>query len=106
MLHYFNVTCASAVADMDPDNRVLLQANVACVASEALMNRKRADVTTDVLLKAVRPFFDELSEHLGKEKKPPVASEAWITFAAVAAEVEEVAAVAAGRLIPKGHPTR
>ena len=84
LLRYFNVTCASAVADMDADKRVLMLASVACVASEALLSCKRTDVTTDVLLNAAAPYYAELCEHLGDGRKPPDASEYWIKFSAVA----------------------
>ena len=103
LLHYFNVTCASAVADMKADKRVLMLANVACVASEALMIRKQKDVTTDVLLNAAAPYYAELCEHLGDEKKPPEASETWIKFSAVAENTEGGGddKVEAGLLLPK-----
>jgi len=84
LLRYFNVACASAVAGMDADKRVLMLANVACVASEALLSCKRTGVTTDVLLNAAAPYYAELCEHLGKGKKPPGSSETWIKFSAVA----------------------
>ncbi len=97
MLHYANATCAPAVADMDPLTRITLQTNVACVAAEAFINRKKSDETTDVLVKAVAPFFDEIRQHLGGAELPAPGGDelAWITFDAVAS------AGGRERLLPK-----
>ena len=88
LLHYANATCASAVADMDPIVRITWQANVTCVAAEAFITRKTKDVTTDVLVKAVAPYFEELRKHLGKGEQtlpaPGNATLEWIKFDAVA----------------------
>ncbi len=82
---------------MDPLTRITLQTNVACVAAEAFINRKKSDETTDVLVKAVAPFFDEIRQHLGGAELPAPGGDelAWITFDAVAS------AGGRERLLPK-----
>ena len=100
LLHYFNVTCAPAVAGMDTDKRLMLLANVCCVAAEAFASRKRTDVTTASLLLATKPYFDEISAHLGTAM--PDALEAWINFDAVAAKPRATREVEADdQLLPK-----
>ena len=100
LLHYFNVTCAPAVAGMDTDKRLMLLANVCCVAAEAFASRKRTDVTTASLLLATKPYFDEISAHLGTAM--PDALEAWINFDAVAAKPRATReAEADDQLLPK-----
>ena len=86
MLHFFNVTCASAVADMSAAKRILLQSNVAAVASDALVSRKqRSVVATDLLVKAVMPYVEEVRLHLlEKGKELPTASEEWIELGVAA----------------------
>ena len=99
MLHFFNVTCASAVADMSAAKRILLQSNVAVVASDALVSRKqRSDVTTDLLVEAVMPYVEEVRLHLlEKGKELPTASEEWI-------ELGVAAGVAAGSAVAETKP--
>ena len=100
LLHYSNVTCAPAVAGMDTDKRLMLLANVCCVAAEAFASRKRTDVTTASLLLATKPYFDEISAHLGTAM--PDALEAWINFDAVAAKPRATREVEADdQLLPK-----
>ena len=41
LLHYFHVTLKPAVAGWGPEQQSLVMANVACVAAEAFITRKR-----------------------------------------------------------------
>ena len=41
LLHYFHVTLKPAVAGWGPEKHSLVMANVACVAAEAFITRKR-----------------------------------------------------------------
>ena len=92
LLHYFYVTCGPAVAGMDFDKLTLLLTNVACVASEAFISRKRTDRTTDVILNSTVKYYEEIIENLGTGRTPPEADELWISFDEVAAKAKEAKA--------------
>ena len=84
---------------MSAAKRILLQSNVAVVASDALVSRKqRSDVTTDLLAEAVMPYVEEVRLHLlEKGKELPTASEEWV-------ELGVATGVAAGSAVAETKP--
>ena len=87
LLRYFHVTCASAVAELNPKERTLFSANVACVAADAFIACKRSENLKETLLQATKKYWCDVAERLAAKIPPgqcPVAEQAWLNFAAVA----------------------
>ena len=87
LLRYFHVTCASAVADLNPKERTAFSASVACVAADAFIACKRSECLKETLLQATKKYWCDVAERLAAKIPPgecPVAEQAWLNFAAVA----------------------
>ena len=87
LLRYFHVTCASAVADLNPKERTAFSASVACVAADAFIACKRSENLKETLLQATKKYWCDVAERLAAKIPPgqcPVAEQAWLNFAAVA----------------------
>ena len=87
LLRYFHVTCASAVAELNPKERTLFSANVACVAADAFIACKRSENLKETLLQATKKYWCDVVERLAAKIPPaqcPVAEQEWLNFAAVA----------------------
>ena len=87
LLRYFHVTCASAVADLNPKERSAFSASVACVAADAFIACKRSENLKETLLQATKKYWCDVAERLAAKIPPgkcPVAEQAWLNFAAVA----------------------
>lgn len=87
LLRYFHVTCASAVADLNPKERTQFSASVACVAADAFIACKRSENLKETLLQATKKYWCDVAERLAAKIPPgkcPVAEQAWLNFAAVA----------------------
>ena len=87
LLRYFHVTCASAVADLNPKERTAFSASVACVAADAFIACKRSEYLKETLLQATKKYWCDVAERLAAKIPPgkcPVAEQAWLNFAAVA----------------------
>ena len=109
LLRYFHVTCASAVADLNPKERLMFSASVACVAADAFIACKRSENLKETLLKATKKYWREVAERLAAKIPPgecPVAEQAWLNFAAVAEAKAKASpagkqAAVAERLLPR-----
>ena len=91
LLHYFQVTCGPAVAGMGPEQRSLFQANIYCVAAEALVSCHKKSDARVALLQATQTYYEELAQHVAQTKKGdvcPTPEASWIDFAAVAAKAK------------------
>ena len=87
LLRYFHVTCASAVADLNPKERTAFSASVACVAADAFIACKRSENLKETLLQATKKYWCDVADRLAAKIPPgqcPVAEQAWLNFAAVA----------------------
>ena len=87
LLRYFHVTCASAVAELNPKERTAFSASVACVAADAFIACKRSENLKETLLQATKKYWCDVAERLAAKIPPgkcPVAEQAWLNFAAVA----------------------
>ena len=87
LLRYFHVTCASAVADLNPKERTAFSASVACVAADAFIACKRSENLKETLLQATKKYWCDVAKRLAARIPPgecPVAEQAWLNFAAVA----------------------
>ena len=87
LLRYFHVTCASAVAELNPKERTAFSASVACVAADAFIACKRSENLKETLLQATKKYWCDVVERLAAKIPPgqcPVAEQAWLNFAAVA----------------------
>ena len=87
LLRYFHVTCASAVADLNPKERTAFSASVACVAADAFIACKRSEYLKETLLQATKKYWCDVADRLAAKIPPgqcPVAEQAWLNFAAVA----------------------
>ena len=85
LLRYFHVTCASAVADLNPKERTAFSASVACVAADAFIACKRSEYLKETLLRATKKYWCDVAERLAAKIPPgqcPVAEQAWLNFAA------------------------
>ena len=114
LLRYFHVTCASAVADLNPKERSAFSASVACVAADAFIACKRSEYLKETLLQATKKYWCDVAERLAAKIPPgqcPVAEQAWLNFAAVAEpkakaspagkKAANAAAAVAERLLPR-----
>ena len=87
LLRYFHVTCASAVADLNPKERTAFSASVACVAADAFIACKRSENLKETLLQATKKYWCDVADRLAAKIPPelcPAAEQAWLNFAAVA----------------------
>ena len=81
------MTCASAVADLNPKERTAFSASVACVAADAFIACKRSEYLKETLLQATKKYWCDVAERLAAKIPPgqcPVAEQEWLNFAAVA----------------------
>ena len=107
ILHYFLVTCQSAVAGMKTQQKAALEANASFLAAEAFIVCPNAQKIKVALLGATKKFYEEVKAHAAGRVPPidcPAAREKWIDFTAVAvnAEAQQVGnSPSAPKLLPK-----
>ena len=82
VLHYFQVMCKSAVADMEAMQLASFNANVATIAAETFaINFKHIRLLVTKLMEKLKKFYDEAKVHAKiNNMEMPIPAEKWMVF--------------------------
>ena len=69
ILHYFQHTCKSAVAGMDPLKLAVLSANVHCSAADAFIGNRDIKKDRPAILEATAKFYKEIQDFAKEHKR-------------------------------------